>query len=257
MRESLLSVINQTVSPTEIILVVDGPISQELGSIITDFKKKNECLKTIWLKENVGLGNARRIGLRNCNYELIAIMDSDDISQPGRFEKQLRCFEEDKDLSVVGGYICEFIGNINSVVGVRTVPLSDNEIKLYLKSRCPFNHMTVMFRKSAVLEAGGYLDWYFNEDYYLWIRMYQSGAKFKNLINNLVNVRVGSDMYHRRGGWGYFKSEVKLQGYMLKQGIIGFGQYIFNVILRFLVQVLIPSEVRGVIFRKFFRKQNE
>ena len=111
-----------------------------------------------------------------------------------------------------------------------------------------------MFKKKAIDTVGGYLDWYCNEDYYLWIRMYLAGMHFANVPENLVNVRVGSEMYRRRGGWRYFKSEAKLQKYMLKNKVIGFGTFLINVSKRFIVQVLLPNRLRGWVFQKFARK---
>jgi len=253
-RRALDSIIMQTLPPSEVVLVVDGPVPSEIATVIKEYETKYGHLKVIWLENNVGHGNARRIGLDNCTYNIVALMDSDDISVPDRFEKQRKCFEEDKELSIVGGYIQEFIGNVENVVGIRTVPLLDAEIKEYIKSRCPMNQMSVMFKKQDVMKAGGYLDWYCDEDYYLWIRMYLRGCKFKNLSDNLVNVRGGTEMYQRRGGWRYFKSEAKLQGYMLNKKMIGFSRYFFNVAIRFVVQVLMPNRIRGYIFSKLFRK---
>ena len=116
------------------------------------------------------------------------------------------------------------------------------------------NQMTVMFRKAAVDGAGGYVDWYCDEDYYLWLRMMLAGAKFANLPETLVNVRVGKEMYRRRGGMRYFKSEAKLQKWMLDNKIIGFGTYAVNVAKRLIVQVLMPNRIRSWVFQKFARK---
>ena len=116
------------------------------------------------------------------------------------------------------------------------------------------NFVTVMYRKSAINHVGGFIDWYCEEDYYLWIRLAQAGYDFANLPDNLVNVRVGKEMYKRRGSWKYFKSEAKLQGYMLRHGIISLPRYCFNVAGRFAVQVAMPNKLRGFIFQKIFRK---
>ena len=180
-------------------------------------------------------------------------MDADDLSVPDRFEMQLAVFEKNPDLSIVGGNIHEFIGAPDNCVGKRIVPETDAEIKAYMKKRCPMNQMTVMFRKEAVQKAGGYLDWYCDEDYYLWIRMALSGCQFANVPENLVNVRVGEEMYQRRGGWKYFCSEAKLQGFMLERGMIGIPRYILNVAQRLVLQVLMPNKLRGFIFQKFAR----
>lgn len=248
------SILNQTTPPDEIVLVVDGPVTDELDVIIIDYEK-NPFFKVIRLEENVGHGNARRIGLSNCSNEYVALMDADDISLPQRFEKQIALFLEDTSLDIVGANITEFIGEPQNIVSKRTVPQTDAQIKEYLKTRCPFNQMTVMFKKNSVNSVGGYIDWYCDEDYYLWIRMYLSNMRFANCKENLVNVRVGKDMYNRRGGLKYFKSEARLQKYMFKNKIIGFGTYFSNVTKRLIVQVLLPNKIRGFVFKKFAREK--
>ena len=115
------------------------------------------------------------------------------------------------------------------------------------------NQVTVMFKHSDVKEVGGYIDWFWEEDYYLWLRLYLAGKKFANIQDVLCNVRVGKEMYQRRGGWKYFKSERALQKFMLKNKIIGFGTYFLNVAKRFIVQVLLPNKLRGWVFKKFAR----
>lgn len=251
-HQAIESIINQSIKPDEIVLVVDGPIPPSIDCIIKLYEIE-DFFNVIRLPDNVGHGNARRMGLENCKHELVALMDADDISLPDRFEKQIRCFKEDSSLSIVGGNIEEFIGTPDNIIGVRAVPENDKEIKEYLKKRCPFNQVTVMFKVSEVEAAGGYIDWFNEEDYYLWIRMFQNNAIFKNLSDTLAYVRVGKEMYSRRGGWKYFSSEAKLQKYMLKNKIIDVIDFTTNISLRFVVQVLMPNRVRGLIFAKFAR----
>lgn len=254
-RVALDSVIDQSVRPTEIVLVVDGPVPYTLSEVLNEFETKHaDLFHIIRLPQNRGLGNALRLAVENAQYELIARMDSDDICTPGRFEKQLACLEQDPKISIVGGSISEFIDSPDNVVGQRVCPQTDAEIREYMKARCALNHVAVMFRKSEVLRVGNYQDWFWNEDYYLWIRMLLGGCKFANLPDVLVNVRVGKDMYARRGGWKYFKSEASLQRYMWKNGVIGNGRYLYNVAIRFAVQVAMPNSVRGWVFRTFARK---
>lgn len=207
----------------------------------------------VYLRENKGHGVAREVSLGRCRNELIAIMDSDDICVENRFEKQLRCFMT-SNVDIVGGDIAEFIRKIDHVVGFRNVPEKDNEIKEYARKRCPFNQMTVMMKKTAYKDAGGYKDWYCDEDYYLWLRMIQKHAVMANTGEVLVYVRVGNDMYRRRGGWKYFVSEAKLQKYMLDRKLIGLGIFILNIAKRFIIQVLLPVKLRGLVFQKFARK---
>lgn len=252
---ALDSIIQQSARPTEIVLVVDGPISDTLDNVLNDFDGRYaDLFNIIRLPQNGGLGNALRLAVENAKCELIARMDSDDICMPGRFEKQLACFEQEPQLSIVGGTISEFIDSPDNVIGQRVCPQADAEIREYMKARCALNHVAVMFRKSEVMRVGNYQDWFWNEDYYLWIRMLLGGCKFANLSDVLVNVRVGKNMYARRGGWKYFKSEASLQRYMWKNGVIGNGRYLYNVAIRFAVQVAIPNSVRGWVFRTFARK---
>lgn len=247
------SILNQSAPPDEVVIVVDGPVGEKLNKVIEKYKK-NEKIKVIRLCENMGHGKARRKGLENCSNELVALMDADDISLPDRFEKQLKVFEK-KDISVIGGNIAEFIENPEKHVGYRTVSQKHEDIEKYLKKRCPFNQMTVMFKKSDVEKAGGYKDWFCNEDYYLWLRMYKCGMKFENIPDVLVNVRVGEEMYKRRGGKKYFKSEYGIQKYMLSEKIIGIPLFCVNVVKRFIVQVLLTEKMRSWVFKKFARKK--
>lgn len=250
---ALDSILNQSLPPTEIVLVVDGPVPETLNIAINKYRENPIC-KIYKLKENLGHGKARRIGLNKCRYKYVALMDADDISIHDRFKLQMDKFTEDASLDVVGGNISEFVDSPENIVGCRIVPRTDKEIKDYMKHRCPMNQVTVMFKKDSVQKAGGYIDWYCEEDYYLWIRMYLKNMKFANCEEILVNVRTGADQYQRRGGLKYFRSEVRLQRYMLGKGVIGFTTYFINVIERLVVQVFLPNRLRGWIFRKFARE---
>lgn len=245
------SILNQTVPPNEVVLVVDGPVPPELDDIIKKYEG-DPIFNVIRFEENQGHGNARRRSVQECKNDLIALMDADDISTNDRFEKQLQLINE-SSADIVGGAIAEFIDDTTNIVGYRRVPQNHNDIIEYTKKRCPFNQMTVMFKKEMYLKAGGYIDWYCDEDYYLWLRMLQNGAVFANTDDILVNARVGEDMYQRRGGWKYFKSESKLQQYMYKNKIIGFITYSVNVLKRLIVQVLMPNKLRGWVFQKIAR----
>lgn len=249
-EQSLKSILENTLQPNEITLVVDGPVSDEHEKVISKYK---DVLTVFRFKSNQGHGNARRKSLELCKNELIAIMDADDICLKDRFEKQIVVFENDNTLSVVGGQIEEFIDDLTNIVSKREVPLYDEEIKVYLKKRCPMNLMTVMLKKKDILSVGGFIDWYCEEDYYLWIRMTLNNLKFRNLNDTLVYVRVGKEMYQRRGGLKYFKSEAKLQKIMFQNKMISLPVYLENVIKRLIVQVLLPNKIRGWVFRKFAR----
>lgn len=247
------SILNQTRKPDEVVLVVDGPVPEALDAVIAEYKK-NPVFKVVCLEVNRGHGEARRTGLNNCTHELVALMDADDISAPDRFEKQLSMFDADPELTIAGGNITEFVGEPDNIVGVRVVEITDTAIKRDMKKRCPMNQVSVMFKKSRVEKVGGYIDWFCEEDTYLWLRLCLDGAKFANSPDNLVNVRVGKEMYQRRGGKKYFLSEAKLQKYMLDNKIIGIGDFAVNVGKRFVVQMLLPNKMRSWVFQKFARK---
>ena len=244
----------QTVKPDEIVLVVDGPVPDEINAVIDKYSKKYN-LKVIRLETNGGLGNALKIATENCSNELIARMDSDDVSSPSRFEEQLSFFGNNPDIDVVGGDISEFIGEESNVVAIRKVPSNNSQIRKYMKKRCAMNPVSTMFKKSSLISIGGYQDWYCNEDYFLWIRMWLNDAVFANTGSVLVNVRTGTDMYARRGGRQYFQSEKKLQKFMYKHKMISFPLYFINVAKRFIVQRLMTNSMRGHFYRKYARKR--
>lgn len=247
--------VNQTVKPTEIVLVQDGPVPSELSALLLEYEEKYpEVMHIIRLEKNGGLGNALKLGVENAKYDIIARMDSDDICLPDRFEKQLAYLEAHPECDIVGGQMTEFIDRPDNIVGRRAVPLTNDEIYDYMKSRCALNHVTVMFRKEAVLKAGNYQDWFWNEDYYLWVRMMMAGCKFANIPEVAVNVRSGADQYARRGGKKYFDSEIGIKKLMLKNGMITRTQFAINYVERFVVQLLLPNRVRGWVFRTFARE---
>lgn len=254
LAQSLDSMFNQSVAPEEVVIVEDGPLTEGLYSVLNKYSEMYpDSFKRVVNQTNMGLGKALNRGLAVCKNELIARMDTDDISKPERCEKQLKMFLENPDLDVVGTNIAEFIDNSQVVCSVREVPSAHEEICEFLKKRCPFNHMTVMFKKASVISADGYLDWHFNEDYYLWVRMFLNGSRFANINENLVSVRVGKDMFARRGGYKYYKSEKNLFKYMYKHKLISWFAYQKAKFIRFVVQVLMTNRTRQWFFKKFAR----
>lgn len=252
--DSLL--VQQTVKPDEIVLVQDGPVSHETSRLLLEYKDNyGEKLNVIRLTQNKGLGNALMLGVENAKYDIVARMDSDDICAPDRFEKQLAYLESHPECDIVGGQITEFIDTPDNIVGKREVPCDNEAIYHYMRSRCALNHPTVMFKKKAILDAGNYQDWFWNEDYYMWIRMMEQGCVFANLPDVLVNMRSGLDQYGRRGGMKYFKSEIGIKKLMLEKGMITRKEYIINYLERFIVQLILPNSIRGWVFRTFARKK--
>ena len=250
LKQAIDSVLNNTVKPNQIVLVVDGQISNELEQVLTEYKDSLDILR---LEKNSGLGIALQQGLLKCKYPLVARMDSDDISLPNRFEIQLKEFENNPNLTIVGGYIQEFDSQTNEKTSIRKVPLEDNKIKQYIKTRSPFNHVTVMFKKEDVLKVGNYQTFYQIEDYYLWTRLVKENYQMKNISGILVNVRVDTKMFARRGGYKYFKSNKEISKQMLKMKIINYPYYLFNITVRFITQVLMPNNIRTLFYKKVLR----
>lgn len=254
LKLSLDSIVAQTVKPDEIVLVEDGELTSELYSVVDGFKKKYpDIMHIVKNEKNLGLGPSLQKGVTICRNEMIARMDTDDIAIKDRCEKQLDFFENNKDVAILGGQIEEFIKNVDNITGKRIVPTKDFELKNFMKKRCPFNHVTVMFKKSDILSVGNYQAWFCNEDYHLWIRLADANKKFSNLSDVLVCVRIGEEMYARRGGMRYFQSELGIQNLLFKKKYIGILRYLVNVSERFIVQVLMPNKIRALLYKKFAR----
>lgn len=244
------SVFMQTLKPKEVVLVKDGPLGPELEKVISYWQnKERDVLKIVQLEKNMGLAHALNSGLENCSCDLVARMDSNDISSQDRFEKETKCLN-DSGADVVGSYIEERDESMNGVVGIRKVPLVHDDITSYLRWKNPMNHMTVIFRRSAVVSVGGYpRELRKLQDYGLWAKMIKAGYKFKNIPESLVLVRTGEDFLNRRGGLGYFKYEFTVLSYLRKMGHIGIMCFIGNVVIRFFARVC-PRSLRGLIYRK-------
>lgn len=250
------SMLNQTIKTNDFVLVCDGELSDELNAAIDSYTDKfPEIFHVIRLKKHQGLGNALREGVLACSNELIARMDSDDFSEPNRIELQLKEFSDDPKLSVCGGQIAEFEKDIDQITGIRAVPCSELKIRKFAKARNPVNHMTVMFKKADVIEAGNYIELNLAEDYYLWVRMLCENKKFKNIAQVLVYVRTGNGMYQRRGGLQYVRKMILVQKKMLELKFISFHEFIFNILLRS-TAALLPSNVRGSVYKHKLRKNH-
>lgn len=253
LTEALDSVLAQTIEPSEIVLVKDGPLTFELEKVIDNYiNKYPENFKIISLQENKGLGIALKIGVDNSSFDIIARMDSDDIAKSDRFEKQLKVLTLNPDVDIVGSYIKEFEGDITNILSVRKVPTSSKEIYDYARRRNPFNHMTVMFRKNAVYGAGNYKQSLYTEDYYLWARMIKNNSKMANIPESLVYARTGRDLFKRRGGLIYVKSEINLQKKLYSIGFINLWEAVINVGLRVLIRIM-PNALRGYVYKKLLR----
>lgn len=256
-KTALDSVINQTLQPNEIVLIEDGKLTDELYKVIEEYKNHYPNLfKIIPLEKNSGLGEALRVGVLNCSNELIARMDTDDIARNDRFEKQIQFFQEHPNVDLVGSWISEFEEKPDKIISYRQLPTEHQEIYKFGQFRCPVNHMTVMYKKDAVLQAGNYQTFKNIEDYYLWGRMLKQGAVFANIPECLVNVRAGNSMLKRRANLTYFfNSEFPLHTELYRMGFINLKQYLRNISSKFLLRA-IPQWAMAIIYRKFLRKEN-
>lgn len=249
LQKSMDSMFSQTVPPDDFVLVCDGPLTQELDSVINQKKQQYpDTLQIVRLKENVGLGNALKEGIGHCKNELVARMDSDDICRLSRCELQLAEFEKDPKLDIISGTIEEFTESTSKIVGVRTLPCTYREICKFSQKRNPFNHPATMFKKKAVIKAGNYSEKYpLFEDYYLWVRMLQNGCQAKNIKEPLLYMRTSKNMYMRRGGKAYAKDMLRFHTWMRGTGWASWEDYLTGAVWHAFVCVL-PNMVRKAIY---------
>lgn len=238
----------QTRCPDQIVLVQDGPVSAELEAGLRELRLSSPVEVTfLRLEHNAGLGPALDAGLAASRYDIVARMDADDISMPNRFEVQLALIEQGADL--VGAGLQEFGKDLNDLRGVRTPPVDPTQIARYARLHDPFNHPTVVYRRSAVIAAGGYRDIPLMEDYWLFARMIANGARAVNVAEPLVYYRVGEGAYERRGGVSLLRSELRLQRELLRYGFTSRVQYVRNVVIRGGYR-LVPTWLRRAVYRR-------
>lgn len=254
LKQAIESIQKQTLSTNDFVLVCDGPLNEGLDGVIAEKQQEmGETLNVVRLGENCGLGNALNEGIKHCKNELVARMDSDDIACADRCEKQLAVFNTHPEVSICSGIVEEFTTDPNVVDAKRVPPETNAEIVEFAKKRNPFNHPCVMYKKSAVEAVESYQDFYLLEDYYLWLRMLMAGYQGYNIQEPLLHMRAGSDMYLRRAGWKYAKTQAKLFKFMKEQGFIGEGQYIKSCVIRS-GSALAPNGLRKFMFEKVLRK---
>lgn len=251
-KAAMDSILQQTLMPDEIVLIEDGELPEELCGLLDFYQKKYPHLVRYHFEENVQLGRALRKGVELCSYELIARMDTDDIAVPERLEHQrdfMRCHPE---ITVCGGWMEEFSDDADGRQ-VKKMPEHSGEIKTYARKRNPFNHMTVMFRKSAVLDAGNYEHFPLLEDYHLWSRMLVKGNQMYNLPEVLVFARTNEAVYARRGGWKYMMRYLKFRKMQKEWGLFDTAGYVKAVILTVGITI-VPAGARKFIYKKILRR---
>ena len=256
LNKSIMSMILQTVEPNEIVIVKDGPLTKELENTLDYYLKKYPNLfKIITSEKNLGLGLALNLGLYNCKNELVARMDTDDISLPTRCEKQLKKFSENKELGIVGTMIDEFSEDEGEIISSRKVPITYEEIYKFSKRRSPFNHPTVMYKKSLVLDVGGYKDLKKCQDFNLFGRMLQNGVKAENIPETLLLFRAGDNFMEKRGNWLSTKSYIKSSYDLFQIGYTNILDFLY-VFFGQLTIFIVPIFLRKIIYKRLLRKDN-
>ncbi|TYT60273.1 glycosyltransferase [Natrialba swarupiae] len=252
-RTALESVFDQSKPPDEVLIVEDGPLSLDLEAVITTFETRYpDTVRTISLPTNRGLGVALRAGVKACSNDLIARMDGDDIAVETRFQDQLAYLSDNPEVDVLGGYVMEFNSNPDESGRVRDVPSDAERVRSVARFRCPVNHPTVMFRREAVLEAGNYRSFRSMQDYELWMRMLSEGYTIENLPTVLVKCRTGNDLFDRRGGLGYARTELRIQRELLERGSVSPLVFLLNVAIRTPLR-LTPNAVRKRVYQALLR----
>lgn len=252
--ESIKSMFEQTIKPNEFVLVEDGPLTKELYDVVEKYKTKYpKEFKVVAIEKNVGLGPALKKGVEECSNEYIARMDSDDYSMPKRIEKEFEIFEKYSDIGMVGTNVSEFIDSIDNVVCNVILPETNEDIIKFSKSRNPFRHPSVMFKKSEVVNAGNYREYYLCEDYDMWLRMIRNGCKCYNIQDIYVYMRIGEDFYKRRGGHKYFKSIKKFKKEQLENGYFTKFEYLKSIVPHAIVCYM-PNFMRDFVYKKILRK---
>jgi len=254
LKASIDSMINQSLKPDEIVLVKDGNLNKSLDGVIDYYVTRYPGLfNIISLEKNIGLGKALDVGLKECRNELVARMDTDDISLPQRCEKQVEVFLESPQLSIVGTNIDEFFEDPENIVSSRVVPIKHEDIVRFIKRRSPFNHPTVMYKKSEVLRCGGYGYLRRKQDLDLFSRMINSGCVGMNLDKSLLLFRSNEDNFKRRKSWSYCKSYIDVEYAIWKRGHCTFKDLTFVTIGQ-LIMFVSPMWLLKQLSNRFLRK---
>lgn len=252
---SLRSMLQQTVLSDDIVVVKDGPLSEPLEQVLNSFLKEfPERIHPLQLPQNMGLGLALNEGLKICKNDLVARMDADDISLPNRCEEQLKMFESDPDLDIVGCPVKEFVGDPSEAIRIRNVPLDNSSIYQYARRRDPFNHPTVMYRRSKVLQYGPYKPYRKNQDTALWIDMLSHGCKCANCKEPLLLFRFDENTYRKRKSWVNTKLLISIRWDAYRRGFCSLFDFLSVAILQMGVLVL-PTAFQKYIYQRFLRSR--
>lgn len=209
LEQSLNSVFTQSLQPNEVVLVEDGPLTDDLVAVVDKYVTLYPIMKIIKLPQNRGLSNALNIGLTHCSHELVARMDTDDICDKFRFEKQVAFMQQKPQIDIVGTYAYR-MNESGELSFLMKVPIEHASILHYIWT-CPFIHPSVMFRKNKILSVGGYNpnSGPRQDDYELWFRCAMKGLCFANIPEALLYYRFNDDNIKRNNikvGWWRFKT---------------------------------------------------
>jgi glycosyltransferase involved in cell wall biosynthesis len=252
-KEALESIFAQTLQPTEIVLVEDGPLTPELYAVIDEYKERYPIFNIVKNETNLGLGLALRKGVEASTTEFLVRMDTDDIIPPYRFEHQMKKIVEGYD--VVSCWAQLFMGSMDNVIAVKTRPENHEDIVKLAHRRSPICHAGTLFRKSALLKAGNYQHCKLYEDYHLVARLIMSGAKFYNMQEVLYYVRTTPEQMNRRSGMDYLKTEISFFKEFRKMGFFTAKDYIINCTIRIVVR-LMPNTFRQKVLTKIWNHKN-
>lgn len=245
LRDCLKSIQFNTLKPDQVVIVFDGPVGSALEKIVNGFQRSLP-IDIVALESNVGLGMALNRGLEACRNEIVFRMDTDDICLPNRFEKQSKFMAENPEVVLLGSAIEEYDEKMDVCLGIRFSVIEHVHIVSYSKKRNPFNHMSVVFKKSAIEAVGGYQHHLFMEDYNLWLRILSAGYVTHNLKEVLVHVRAGDSMINRRNGISYISSEMKLARMKYDLKIDKWYGVLKNFIIRTVPRLLPPFLLKYV-----------
>ncbi|MDQ0243674.1 glycosyltransferase involved in cell wall biosynthesis [Bacillus fengqiuensis] len=254
LKLSISSMLNQTIPTDDFVIVKDGPLTDKLETVLADFSEKHKNINIVNLAENVGLGAALNAGLIKCKNELVARMDTDDIALENRCEVQLAEFEKDKKLDIVGSFMYEFYDDPNTIETIKVVPITQKEIYEFGKRRNPFNHPTVMYKKSTVMMNSGYAETRRGEDIDLFTRMLYNGCQARNIDKPLLKYRSNADMFKRRKSLTDTKAYISVIIRSWKMGYSGVKDVFYAVIMQ-VGAMICPAFLGRWIYKKTFRKK--
>ncbi|EOZ6414018.1 glycosyltransferase [Cronobacter turicensis] len=249
LKVSLESIYNdQEVKPAQIVIVGDGPLTDDLMKIITNFSESitDDIVDFIPLDTNYGLAVALNRGLAQCKYDLVARMDADDISLPARFATQYQFMINNPEVDVCGTYVEEIDSESERHISIRRVPLTQPDILSFGKKRSPVSHPSVMFKRSTILSFGGYPLFRKSQDFALWSLLLVNGAHFANINTVLLKMRTGQELMARRG-LSHLKFEYQVLKYQKSINFISALEFTRFLMIRAVFRIM-PNKLKKQLY---------